>query len=195
MGNRGVLHDDRKRLGRARWRHKHWIVCMLEFKGRRRRVMEPRRYTELFFLDEAVALAAGHRPCAECRHARYQAFLAGWANGTGHVGAVPKAADLDDLLHAARVDRRRRGQLTWEARLADLPDGTFIRLGDDLPRLVLGDALPGWTPAGYGSAFERPPAALVTVLTPRPTVSALAGGYMPELHPSAAVQTGNIPSP
>jgi hypothetical protein len=188
MGNRGILHDDRKRLGRARWRHKHWIICALEFRGRRRRVMEPRRYTELFFLDEAVALAAGHRPCAECRRDRFHAFRACWANGTGHAGALPKAAELDAALHVARVDSRRRRQATWEARLADLPDGTFIHLGDgdDVPRLVLGDALPGWTPAGYRNVVTRPGATLVNVLTPRPTVSALAGGYMPELHPSAA---------
>ncbi len=112
MGNRGILHDDRKRLGRARWRHKHWIVCVLAFRGRWRRVMEPRRYTELFFLDEAVALAAGHRPCAECRRGRYQDFLAGWANGTGHAGAIPKAAELDGILHAARMDPRHRRQAT-----------------------------------------------------------------------------------
>ena len=197
MGNRGILHDDGRRLGRSRWRHRHWIVCALEFKGRRRRIMEPRRYTELFFLDEAVALAAGHRPCAECRRDRFQAFLAGWANGTGHAGALPKAADVDAMLHAARIDSRHRRQVTWEARLLDLPDGTLIRLGDgdDMPRLILGDALPGWTPAGYRDAIERPGATLVTVLTPRPTVAALAGGYMPELHSSATGRTGNVPPP
>ena len=199
MGNRGILHDGRKRLGRARWRHKHWIVCVLVFRGRRRRVMEPRRYTELFFLDEAVALAAGHRPCAECRRGRYQAFLAGWANGTGHVGATPKAAAFDDILHAARIDPRHRRQLTWEASLADLPDGTFIRLGDgdndDVPLLVLGDALPGWTPDGYRNAMKRPRTPVVTVLTPRPTVSALAGGYMPALHPSASGCAGHRTPP
>ncbi|MDH3231234.1 MAG: hypothetical protein OEN55_15700 [Alphaproteobacteria bacterium] len=193
MGNRGILHDDDRRLGPARWRHKHWIVCVLAFKGRRRRVMEPRCYTELFFLDEAVALAAGHRPCAECRRARFHAFLAGWAKGTGHAGGMPKAADLDAMLHAARVDPRNRRQVTWEARLPDLPDGTFVRLGDNMPRLVLGEALPAWTPAGYRDAVKRPRAPVVTVLTPRPTVSALAGGYMPALHPSAMERTGNAP--
>jgi hypothetical protein len=197
IGNRGILHDEDRRLGRARWRHKHWIVCVLEFGGRRRRVMAPRRYTELFFLDEAVALAAGHRPCAECRRARFHAFLTAWANGAGHAGAMPKAAELDDILHAARVDPRRRRKVTWQARLADLPDGTFICVGDgdNMPRLVLGDALPGWTPAGYRDAVKRTGAPVVTVLTPRPTVSALAGGYMPALHPSATGRTGNGPPP
>lgn len=188
MGNRGILHDDDGRVGRARWRHSHWIVCVLAFKGRRRSVMQPHRYTELFFLDEAVALAAGHRPCAECRRDRFRAFVACWTNGIGHDGAVPDAAGLDAMLHAARVDPRSRRQATWRAPLADLPDGAFICLGDgdSTPRVILGDALYGWTPAGYRNAVRRPRGASVTVLTPRPTVSALAGGYRPVLHPSAA---------
>jgi len=189
MGNRGILHDDEKRLGPARWRHRHWIVCALAFRGRRRAVMQPHRYTELFFLDEAVALAAGHRPCAECRRDRYRAFLEFWAKGSGHAGALPDAGALDATLHAARVESRSRRQITWRARLEALPDGTFIRLEDrdDTPRLVLGDALLAWSPAGYGGALMRAPLAAVIVLTPRPTVAALAGGYLPELHPSATV--------
>jgi len=188
MGNRGILHDDAKRLGRARWRHRHWIVCLLSFSGRQRAIMQPHRYTELFFLDEAVALAAGHRPCAECRRDRFRAFLAAWAKGTGHDGAAPDAAALDAMLHAARVDARSRRQITWRTRLADLPDGTFIRLGAeaDIARLLLGGALFAWTPAGYRDPQTRPPTAMVTVLTPRPTVATLAGGYVPVVHPTAA---------
>jgi len=189
MGNRGILHDDAKRLGHARWRHTHWIVCLLAFRGRQRAIMQPRRYTELFFLDEAVALAAGHRPCAECRRDRFRAFLACLAKGACHDGALPNAAALDAMLHAARVDGRSRRQVTWRSCLADLPDGTFIRLddGDDMPRLVLGDTLYGWSPAGYRDAVRRlQGSSSVTVLTPRPTVTALAGGYRPEIHPSAA---------
>jgi hypothetical protein len=188
MGNRGILHDKSRRLGPARWRHRNWIACLLDFKGRRRIVMSPRRYTELFFLDEAVVLAAGHRPCAECRRGRYRDFLAAWAKGTGHTGAMPKASELDAILHTARVDPPTRRQLTWEARLADLPDSTFVRLADgDEPLLILGDALLGWTSSGYRNPVERPGATPVSVLTPRPMVAALAGGYVPELHPSAAV--------
>lgn len=188
MGNRGILHDGTKRLGRARWRHTHWIVCVLAFRGRRRAVMQPHRYTELFFLDEAVALAAGHRPCAECRRDRFRAFLASWAEAAGHGGTLPNAAGFDAMLHTARIDHRSRRQATWRARLGDLPDGTFICLedGDDMPRLVQGDALYRWTPAGYRDRSRRPQAPLVTVLTPRPSVAALAGGYRPVLHPSAA---------
>ena len=188
MGNRGILHDDARRLGKARWRHRNWIACLLDFKGRRRNVMTPHRYTELFFLDEAVALAAGHRPCAECRRDRYLAFLAAWTAGSAHQGPPPRAPGLDAILHAARVDPWTRRQRTWEAGLSELPDGAFVRLGDsDVPFLVLGDALLGWTPAGYRDAIARPRAISVTVLTPGPAVAALAGGYVPELHPGAAL--------
>ncbi len=180
MGNRGILHDDARRLGKARWRHKNWITCLLDFKGRRRDVMSPHRYTELFFLDEAVALAAGHRPCAECRRGRYRAFLAAWTAGAGQDGQ-PKAPELDAVLHAARVDPGTRRQRTYRTDLAGLPDGVFIRL-EALPLLVLGDRLLPWAPGGYGAAIARPSGGPVCVLTPRPTVAAMTAGYRPELH-------------
>jgi len=101
MGNRGILHDDRRRLGRRRWTHKAWICCVTEFRGRRRQVMAPGRYTELFFLDEAVALAAGHRPCFECRRAAANAFAACW-------GGEPRAPDMDRVLHAERLAGNRQ---------------------------------------------------------------------------------------
>ena len=185
MGNRGILHDDARRLGKARWRHRNWIICLLEFKGRRRTVMRPRRYTELFFLDEAVALAAGHRPCAECRRDRYRAFLAAWMAGAGPDGPTLKAPELDAALHAARLDPGTRGQRSFQADLAGLPDGVFIRL-EDSPLLVLGDRFLPWAPGGYGDAIARPSGGSVCVLTPRPTVAAIAAGYRPELHAGAA---------
>jgi hypothetical protein len=184
VGNRGILHDDARRLGRARWRHKNWITCLLDFKGRRRDVMSPRRYTELFFLDEAVALAAGHRPCAECRRDRYRAFVAAWAAGTGHDGPPPRAHELDAVLHAARIDPTTRRQRTYMAELSCLPDGAFIRL-EDAPLLVLGDRLLPWAPGGYGDAVARPSGGSVCVLTPRPSVAVLAAGYRPALYPGA----------
>jgi hypothetical protein len=138
MGNRGILHDDAQRLGRVRWRHKSWITCLLDFKGRQRTIMSPRRYTELFFLDEAVALAAGHRPCAECRRCRFSAFLDAWVAGTGHDVPPPKAPALDAALHAARLEPGTRRQRTYQVELAALPDGVFIRLEDaPLYRIVL----------------------------------------------------------
>ena len=184
MGNRGILHDDARALGKARWRHRNWVTCLLEFKGRRRDVMRPRRYTELFFLDEAVALAAGHRPCAECRRDRYRVFLSAWTEGEGLDGPPPKAPALDAVLHAARIDPATRGQRTYRADLAGLPDGVFIRL-EDKPLLVLGDRLLPWAPGGYGDAIARPSGGPVSVLTPRPTVAAIAAGYRPELDASA----------
>lgn len=179
MGNRGCLHDDQGRLGPARWRHPHWVACVLAFKDRHRAIMAPHRYTELFFLDEAVALAAGHRPCAECRRADYLRYRAA-------VTSAPLSApQIDHLLHAARVTRTR-AQVTHSAPLDDLPPGTFLRLPGVAPPLLLHqDRLWPYTPAGYGAALPRPAGATVTVLTPRPSVAALRNGYRPVLHPSA----------
>ena len=178
MGNRGCLHDAAGRIRRA-WQLKRWIICELEFKGRHRPVMQPGRYTELFFLDEATALAAGHRPCAECRRPAFRAFLAAWAAGRPG-GDTPRTPALDEVLH------RERTAPPWQAPLDTLPDGAFVALpGDPRPFLVLGGALLAWTPGGYTDHVARPPAA-VEVLTPRSTVEALRAGYRPVLHPTAA---------
>jgi hypothetical protein len=179
MGNRGILHDDHQTLGPARWRHYNWIICMLAFKGRKRSLMAPGGYTELFFLDEAVAFAAGHRPCAECRRAAYNAFTSAWARAFGD---RPGAKDIDRTLHAARVTRTRQ-QVRHTAPCASLPDGAFI-LHNDQPHLVLGRCLHPWTPAAYMAPVPRPETA-VAVLTPRPLIEVLGQGYAPTLHPSA----------
>jgi hypothetical protein len=163
-GNRGVLHNDDLALVR-RYQVRRWLVCVLEFRGRRRPVMRPRRYTELFFLDEAVALAAGHRPCAECRHAAYQSFRTAWAAAL----ALPAKPAADD---------------TYPALLSELPDGVFIAR-DGEPWLVNDGGLRRWTLAGYTDRIDRfdGPAA---VLTPRATVAAIRAGYRPLLHPSVS---------
>ncbi|HEY9058475.1 MAG TPA: hypothetical protein VIN77_15095, partial [Aurantimonas sp.] len=110
MGNRGILHDGNRELGRSRWKHKAWIACTLAFRGRKRTPMTPGRYTELFFLDEATALAGGHRPCAECRRADFNAYRTAWA--TAHcLDAPPTAKAMDDMLHAHRVKSRLREQV------------------------------------------------------------------------------------
>ncbi len=181
-GNRGVLHDDQRRLGTARWRHKAWIVCALHFKDIQRVPMTPNRWTELFFLDEAVALAAGHRPCAYCRRSAYNAYRDAWARATGD---APRAPQMDTALHAARVTRDRR-QIRHQAMAHTLPDGT-LALWDNAPHLFQGNAVYRYTPQGYSIALDRPQGQ-VDVLTPRPTVAALAAGYAPQLHQSATAR-------
>jgi hypothetical protein len=188
LGNRGVLHDAEGHIKRA-WQVRRWLVCVLEFRGRKRAVMTPGSYTELFFLDEATALAAGHRPCAECRHARFLDFCAAWAlahPGDGGSGRRPTAGEIDDRLHAERVnaDRSKR---TFPAALNELPDGVLVTLGASAGQayLVWGGSLFPWAPAGYGQRRPRPRGARAAVLTPPSTVAAIRAGYVPEVHPSA----------
>jgi hypothetical protein len=178
-GNRGILHDAHRTLGIRGWTHPHWISCSLEWKGTRRTPMTPGTWTELFFLDEAVAMAAGHRPCALCRRPAFRAFQAAWARGTGLPADAPA---MDRALHAARVTRDRR-QVRHNAALPSLPEGTFILWGGQ-PHLVRGDHLHPYAPAAYLSPLPRPEG-IVTVLTPAPMVATLAAGYPPLVHPSA----------
>ena len=171
MGNRGVLHDASRQIVRP-WRLKAWILCRLEFKGRRREVFAPGRYSELFFLDEATAFSAGHRPCAECNRERFNAFKHAWPSAA-------KAAEIDDVLHAERIAGG------YEARLDELPDGVMIER-DAAALLVRGEALHAWSFAGYGAPLPRLPGAIrVRVLTPRSMVRAIAQGLSPQIHPSA----------
>lgn len=184
MGNRGCLHDADGRVRRAHG-GRRWIVCVLEFGGRRLPLADPGRNTQLFFLDEATALAAGHRPCGECRRAAFRAFVEAWADA--NPGALPARARIDDLdrvLHRQRLGPRVR------APLAALPDGAFVALeADPRPCLVLGGTLLPWTPEGYGAPFSHP-SAVVEVLTPESIVNALHAGYRPALHLSATAATG-----
>jgi hypothetical protein len=183
MGNRGVLHDA-EGLIRRPWQVRRWLICVLVFRGRHRVVMAPNRYTELFFLDEATALAAGHRPCFECRRARFLTFRDTWA-GDRDPGSIT-AGMIDDRLHAERVGPGR-SKRTFTASLDDLPDGVFVTLGgaEDAPLLLLGDALLPWSPGGYHGRRPRPRGVTATVLTPGSTVAAIRDGYAPQLHPSA----------
>jgi len=180
-GNRGCLHDAEGRLGRARWRSPAWIVCRLDYKGWRRPIMAPGRWTELFFLDEATALAAGHRPCALCRRADYRRFAALLAPDFG--GTPPKAPDLDRRLHAERLDGRAKRM--HPIPLALLPDGALLsRTDGDGAWLRWQGALHRWTPGGYDRREAMPDAARVLSLTPPTTLAALRAGYRPEIHPS-----------
>jgi len=174
MGNRGCLHDAAGRIRRA-WQLKRWIICELQFKGRHRPVMQPGCYTELFFLDEATALAAGHRPCAECRRGAYEAFRAAFA---GEGLAPPRAPEMDALLHAERI-AADGGKRTYRAALASLPDGAMVDL-DGAPHLLWRAQLWPWRFEGYGPPRARRQGEVV-VLTPRSTVRALRRGYVPQV--------------
>ncbi len=191
MGTRGgAFHLPGQTLGPRRWATKQWIACVLEFKDRHREVMQPNRYTELFFLDEATALAAGHRPCFECRRADAERFAELWAKTHG-LPERARAPAMDEDLHAERVDGERNKR-TFRARRADVPSGAFVRYAGDAtsagPRayLVFGQHLLPWAPSGY-TALVSPSAVSeeVEVLTPPSIVAVLSAGYRPTLHPSA----------
>ncbi|WP_027341305.1 hypothetical protein [Hamadaea tsunoensis] len=182
MGNRGCLHGSGLTLGASRWRSKLWICCVLDWKGVQRAPMPPGRWTALFFLDEATALAAGHRPCAYCRRGAYLAYATAWQAHSG-LAERPRATEMDTVLHASRVDSRTRRQRTWPSTVDALPDGTMVDY-EGAPALVLDGGLRPWAFAGYGPPV-RPPAGLVEVLTPPASVGALAAGYRPLLHPTA----------
>src|SRR5262249_36052794 len=190
MGNRGgCFHTDARELTRRRWVSRRWIVCVLEFRGRHRKVMTPGRYTELFFLDEATALAAGHRPCRECRHADHERFKEAWLHGNKVLG-LPAGTSIDQIDAVLHRERGMSGGAkgTFEAAPDSLPDGGFITLppapGEAL--LVAAGRLWRWTPGGYADAGLLPRAATkASVLTPRSTVRAIAAGYAPQRHRSA----------
>jgi hypothetical protein len=185
MGNRGCLHGPDRRLGVARWRSKLWICCVLEWRGVRRDPMPPGRWTALFLLDEATALAAGHRPCGSCRRADYLAFADAWRRAHG-LAERPRAVEIDARLHAERVDRRTRRQLTRPATAGELPDGVMVGHGGGVGLVAGGSVLP-WSFGGYLAPLALPAGATVELLTPPATVATIAAGYRPLVHPSAAV--------
>jgi hypothetical protein len=192
-GNRGVLVDGEGSLARYS-RGKAWMICVLSYQGRRRAQWSPGRLTELFFLDEATALAAGHRPCGECRYRDYQEFKRCFSSA-----APLGVGEIDARLHADRLasPSARRDRLAgasvrrvYTASLASLPDGSMVDL-DGTPHLVLGGRLLRWTPGGYAGVTVTPDR--VTVITPRATVAALAAGYRPVLHESAMLVRAALP--
>jgi hypothetical protein len=176
MGNRGRLHDAGRRIVRYA-EGRRWIACLTSFRGRKRTVMSPGSYTELFFLDEAVALAAGHRPCAECRHDDYRRFQAAWAQA--RLGAT-SADDMDRRLHTDRLvgPGARR---TYREEMDALPDGAYVEI-DGAPWLVWSGAVHAWSPAGY-TARQETSRGRITVITPRCLVGVLRAGYRPTVHP------------
>ncbi|HJP65691.1 MAG TPA: hypothetical protein VKA30_05235 [Actinomycetota bacterium] len=179
-GNRGVLHDEHGVLVRP-WQVRRWIACVLEFKGRRRPLLRPGRFTELFFLDEATAFAAGHRPCAECRRADFNRFREAWA--ATHPGASTYVDAIDRTLHAERITRGG-GKVTHRARLRDLPTGAMVSMEGDA-WLVAEGSLAAWSPFGYGEPRSIPRSSVVEVLTPPSVIAVIRAGYGPALHPTA----------
>ncbi len=182
MGNRGGrFHDPATReLGSRRWASRQWIACVLSFKGRHREVWKT-GYTELFFLDEVTALAAGHRPCFECRREDAVRFGEAVANGLG-LAKRPGAAEMDRVLHEERLHGRAKRRHV--ADVSALPDGSMIEL-DGKALAVRGERLLVWAPGGYSSAAGRPSGGTVAVLTPPTIVAALSAGYRPAWHGSA----------
>jgi hypothetical protein len=179
-GNRGILHSGKKIV---RFHASDlWITCALEFRGRWQEQWRPHHYTFLYFHDEAVSFAAGHRPCAECRREAYNAFRAAWADRLG--GDVPSAKEMNQQLHSERIvrgtHRRRIHDLPW----AELPDGTFVLL-DNSPAVVVGDYLTEWSVDGYRGRRSRPDAGTARVITPPSIVAVLQGGYPVQIDDTA----------
>jgi hypothetical protein len=181
MGNRGGrFHTDAQTLTTRRWVSRQWICCVLEFKTRHRAVWG-RFYTELFFLDEPTALAAGHRPCFECRRKDAEAFAEHWRQAH-HLRTRPRAAEMDRVLQRERLDGRAKRR--YRRRIDTLPDAAFIAI-DGVAFAVRGASLLRWTPGGYDSPAPRPRGDKVDVLTPPAILDVLSAGYQPRWHPSA----------
>ena len=183
-GNRGIIHDPAtKTLLKKRWSSPAWITCVCEFRGWRRQVMGGRSWTELFFLDEATAFAAGHRPCFFCRRDDASRFRRCWEEGNGVTDI--RAREIDAVLHGERLERGRKRLHPLPMPLAQLPDGAMVQRGEESFLIVQGRAL-RWSMAGYGEAETAIGHALL--LTPPSTLRALSAGYRPVLHPSACSQ-------
>ncbi len=180
LGNRGILHSGTDIV--SFHRSKLWIVCALQYRDWRVRQWQPGHYTVLFFHDEALALAAGHRPCALCRRPTYRQYqqLAGGSR---------TAEDLDRRLHAERLIPRSHRRRLHPTEWTDIPDGGFVLL-DDGPAIVMGDAVVSWTPGGYTVAQSRPSGGLVRMITPPSSALALRAGYAVQIDPAATGLAG-----
>lgn len=184
MGNRGgCFHTEEKRLKPTHWKTRQWITCVLDFKDRRRELMSEHSYTELFFLDEATALAAGHRPCYECRYADAKRFREALLR-SGVFRYRPKASDLSDAI-AGEIQAVLKGKSERErVAIADLPDGAMFTTGA-AAFLKWQDQAHPWAFSGYGAPQDLPDYAVR--LTPHITCQALAHGYVPQVHESASI--------
>jgi hypothetical protein len=179
-GNRGIIHDPATKTLTRRWASQAWLTCLCEFRGWRRKVMGGRSWTELFFLDEATALAAGHRPCFYCRRDDANRFRSAWEDGNGTRGVL--ARDIDAVLHRERLVGAQKRLHALTVPLEKLPDGAMVQDGNESYLIAQGRAL-AWSPAGYGKAEQALQDTML--LTPPSTLRALEAGYRPVLHESA----------
>jgi hypothetical protein len=183
-GNRGIIHDPATKTLTRRWASQAWLTCVCEFRGRRRAVMGGRSWTELFFLDEATAFAAGHRPCFYCRRDDANRFRAAWQKGNGVADVL--ARDIDAVLHRERLAKGKKRLHPLPVRMKALPDGAMVEAGAAYFLIVQGRALQ-WSMAGYREAGDVTENAML--LTPPSTLRAIGAGYRPVLHPSAGELT------
>jgi hypothetical protein len=176
MGNRGVIHSDAGEIKKA-YKLKTWITCLLRFKGRKFRIMAPKRWTALFFLDEATAFAAGHRPCNECRRDDFKRFKLFWIKGNSEYGfnMKTKIALIDEILHKERINSKGE-KITFEMNISEIPDGTFVTM-NSIPYLFFHSRLYEWTPDGYKNALLLHTVPRLTVITPKSIVKMFLAGY------------------
>jgi hypothetical protein len=180
MGNRGIIHSDEKQITKA-YAHKAWIICKLEFKARKRTVMTPNRWTELFFLDEATAFSAGHRPCFECRRPDALQFKECWIRGnpSHDFTLATSISRIDEIIHRERITTEQK-KVLHQRKLIDLPDGTFVAMNNE-PWLYFDGKLHRWTPFGYEPNTSITQTSPFDILTPDSIVNALAAGYLPQI--------------
>lgn len=189
MGNRGILHDDANNIVRP-WAHKAWVTCLLEFKGvKRTRPFSRGNYSELFFIDEATAFAAGHRPCAYCQRQRHLAFKEAWlrANMAEESRAATSMKEVDAILHAERAIRGG-GKMSFDAMLRELPSGVIFEHEQHAYLVSSQRTYLRWSFGGYAEARDIEPTAIVKVLTPRSIVRAFGHGFSPLVHASVPVR-------
>lgn len=185
LGNRGKLHDDQKKIIKQ-WSDKRWITCSIDYQGIQREIFSKDSYSELFFLDEATALSAGHRPCGDCRRERLKEFKLRWQQANSENGDTSgiKVEVIDTQMHAER-NKRDGTKVTYQAKLGELPDGVFISI-DGVALLKWNNKLFEWSASGYLERLEILSEELVVdVLTPRSVVGVIKAGYVPQVHHSA----------
>ena len=178
LGNRGILHNEKKEIIRP-WKHKSWVLCELNFKERKREVFSQNSYSELFFLDEAIALSAGHRPCASCRRQRFDEFKQAW--GAAQLSEL-KVDEIDKVLHQDRAIRGGK-KVTYNEKLENLPNGVFVEL-EGKPWLIWRNELHEWHPDGYRAQADIHGDLNVTVLTPKCLVEIINAGFIPQVDES-----------